>query len=249
MGPRADLVVDRTAKRNAFTQEMWSQVPDLVSRACAAPGVRVLVVRSAQPGVFSAGADIGEYRANAGDVEWGLASRDRVSAALQAIRGAGMPVIAAVDGACIGGGLGIALAADLRLATERSTFALPPARLGLLFPFADLVQLVDVIGPAAARRLLFTGGAVDAPWALRAGLVDEVHPVQAVDDEVEQLCAQICAVAPGSLRGTKEMLRLVADGVRRPTERTEALERAALRGVEHVEGVTAFLQGRPAVFG
>ena len=105
-GVAAHLVLDRPDRRNALTQAMWRAIPMLVQEA-EASGARVLVVRSSTPGIFSAGADIGEYRDSIGDVEWGVANQERVSDGTAALRASSVPVIAAVDGPAFGAGAGL----------------------------------------------------------------------------------------------------------------------------------------------
>jgi len=245
----ATVWIDQPAKRNALTQKMWDELTVLMLAAGADPAVRALLVRSATPGVFSSGADIGEYREFAGDVDWGMASQGRVSRALGAIRTLSVPSIAVIDGPCVGGGSGIALACDLRIVSERSTFAITPAKLGLVFPHEDTAALVDLVGTAAAKRILLTGFRFDAQWALVRGFVDEVHPADELDAAVAALLAEIAAAAPTSVRAMKRVVELVQQGVRGATPETDELVESALRGADHREGVTAFLERRAAVFG
>ena len=247
-GGVATVSIDRPDKRNALTQQMWDELTELVRSAAADPSLRALVVRSAEPGVFSAGADINEYRRFAGDAAWGMASQARVAGALGAIRALPVPAVAVIDGACVGGGSGIALACDLRVASERSVFAITPAKLGLVFPHEDIAALVDLVGAATAKRILFTGFRFDARWARDRGFVDEVHPVEELDAAVDGLLAELTQVAPSSVRAMKRIVGLVQQGVRTMTPETERLVEAALRGADHREGVSAFLERRAAVF-
>jgi enoyl-CoA hydratase/carnithine racemase len=242
--PVAELTIDRAAQRNALTQQMWRDIPGLIEEVRANPGVRVLVVRSGTPGTFSAGADIEEYRANAGDTAWGLHNQDLVGRALAAIRGVPIPTVAAVDGPCIGGGCGIAVACDFRIASSRSRFAITPAKLGLVYPAPDTATLVALIGPANAKRMLLTGAVFDASWAIRSGLLDEVHDADDLADAVAALVAELVAVAPGSARAMKAIIDSGAS-LSDPDE----LVAAALRSRDHLEGVTAFLARRPPKFG
>ena len=177
-GHVVSLILNRAERANAFTEEMWEGLPALVEQAgaMAADGARVLVVRSAAERAFSAGADLEEYRAHADDAEWGLGNHDRVTRALDAVRDSALPTVAVIAGACVGGGAGLAVACDLRVCSDDSVFAITPARLGLVYPYADTLALVQLIGPAAARRMLLTGARFDAEWALRVGLVDAAVP-------------------------------------------------------------------------
>jgi enoyl-CoA hydratase/carnithine racemase len=247
-GPVATLLIDRPDRRNALTQDMWDRLPELLQPIADDADVQLLVIRSAAPGVFSAGADVVEYRDNAGDVAWGLASQQRVSRALAAVRSVPAPTIAVVDGACVGGGAGIALACDLRLCSTRSFFALPPAKLGLVFPVEDTAALVRLVGPSNAKRILFTGSRFEADWAARVGFVDEVHPAESLEDAVDALTAQLLSVAPGSVRAMKGLVDQVQRGLDTSSPDTDRVVAAALAGPEHREGIAAFLERRPARF-
>jgi enoyl-CoA hydratase/carnithine racemase len=247
-GHVVSLVIDRAGRRNALTQEMWGALPDLVAPVGSDPTVRLFAVRSATPGVFSAGADVVEYRENAGDVAWGLASQRRVQRALAAIRSIRAASLAVVDGPCIGGAVGIALACDFRIATRRSTFGCPPAKLGMVFPVDDTVHLVRLVGPSAAKRLLFTGATIGADRAAEIRLVDELCDTDALDSVVARWIDELTATAPGSVRSMKRIIEMVQDGLTASTPETDAMVEAALRGSEHREGVSAFLERRSAVF-
>lgn len=247
-GPVASIAIDRGTKRNALTQQMWEELALLAMRASKESATRVVVVRSRVPGVFSAGADIGEYRAAVGDPEWGMASQARVGRALAALRAIPVPTIALIDGPCIGGGSGIALACDFRIAAETATFAITPARLGLVFPHEDIAALANLVGLSATKRILFTGERFDATWAARIGFLDEVCQSGEMEATLRRWVDALIAVAPGSVRSMKHMVNLVQQGVRSATPDTLALVEAALRSRDHLEGVTAFLEGRRADF-
>lgn len=242
------MIIDRVGSRNALTQDMWDAVPRLLDPLREDTTVRLLTVRSANPGVFCAGADVVEYRDNAGDVAWGKQSQQRVEDALRSIRSFAAPTLAVIDGACIGGGGGIALACDFRLSSTRSVFGLPPAKLGLVFPIEDTVELVRLVGPAAAKRLLFTGAIFDAEQARSMGFLDALCAVDELDDLVDAWTEQIVATAPGSVRSMKRIIGLVQAGLTEGNDETDALIAAALSGAEHREGVTAFLERRAADF-
>ena len=242
------LVIDRPDRANAITQEMWMAVPGLMADAAAVRGVRAVVLRSASPKVFAAGADLEEYRANAGNANWGVLSGARVGAALAAVRHCPVPTIAAISGACVGGGLGMAIACDFRVASDTSFFALTPARLGLVYPYVDLVELVDLVGSASARCILLTGERVDVEWAVARGLVTEAVGVDQLDAAVTRLVDAICAVSDFSVRSMKRMIALALGGQRTDSVETDGYTREALAGADHVEGTAAFLERRPARF-
>lgn len=245
-GAVARLLIDRAPKRNAFDQAMWEALPGLAEAAMAEPAVRVLVVTSAEPGPFCAGADIGEFAARSGDPAWRARNQAAIRRTQVTLARAAKPVIAAVDGDCIGGGCGLALACDLRVASPRARFGITPAKLGLVYPLHDTKLLVDVVGPAQAKRMLFTGGLLDAAEAQRIGLVDVL-----ADDlagAVAELTGAIAAASPYSQQASKAIIRRILDGATDDDPASSAQFDAAFEGADFKEGVTAFLAKRRPSF-
>ncbi len=241
-GAVAHLIIDRAAKRNAFNQAMWDALPDLVAQAMANHDVRVLILRSAEPGVFCAGADIGELSANAANPDWLRANQTAINRAQHDLTRAAKPTIALIDGDCVGGGCGLALACDLRVASNQSRFGITPAKLGLVYPLHDTKLLVDLVGPAAAKRILFTGTLIDAAEAHRIGLIDEIA------DNADALIDSMTSVSGHSQRESKAMIRRILDGQVADDADTRALFADAFSGPDFREGVSAFLSKRKAFF-
>ncbi len=241
-GPVAHLIIDRTAKRNAFDKAMWDALPALLARAMADDAVRILILRSAGPGMFCAGADIGELSANAGDTKWLSANQSAINRAQYDLARAAKPTIALIDGDCIGGGCGLALACDLRVATARSRFGITAARLGLVYTFHDTKLLVDLVGPATAKRILFTGSLIDAADALRFGLIDDIA------ENADVLIDSLTTASGHSQRGAKMMIRRILDGQVADDDATGHLFAAAFTGTDFRKGVDAFFNKRNADF-
>ena len=241
-GAVAHLIIDRAAKRNAFNQAMWDALPDLVAQAMANHDVRVLILRSAEPGVFCAGADIGELSANAANPDWLRANQTAINRAQHDLTRAAKPTIALIDGDCVGGGCGLALACDLRVASNRSRFGITPAKLGLVYPLHDTKLLVDLVGPAAAKRILFTGSLIDAAEAHCIGLIDQIA------NNADALIETITSVSGHSQRESKAMIRRILDGQVADDADTRALFADAFSGPDFREGVSAFLSKRKAFF-
>ncbi len=245
-GARATLTLDRPAKRNAIDLAMWEELPRLVEAAMADPAVRLLVVTGAG-GMFCAGADIGEFAAHAADPAWRARNNAAIRAAQTTLARAPKPVVAAIDGDAIGGGLGLALASDVRLATPRARLAMTPAKLGLVYPLHDTKLLVDLVGPAQAKRMLFTARLLSAAEAARIGLVDEV-----VDDlaaAVDEFAARVTALSATTQIAAKAMVRRILDGASDDDAESAAEFDAAFTGADFAEGVAAFHAKRPARFG
>ncbi len=246
-GPIARLLLARPDKRNAIDQAMWEAIPRLVAAAGAEPGIRVLLIASSTPGVFCAGADIGEFARESGSADWRAANQAAIRAAQLAVARAPCPVIAAIDGDCVGGGCGLALAADVRIASPRARLGITPARLGLVYSLHDSKLLVDLVGPGQAKRMLYTGMLLSATEALRIGLVEELadDPLAAA----EALAGQIVSSSPFSQRGTKAIVRRILDGSTDDDAASAALFDSAFTGADFAEGVGAFLAKRPPRFG
>ena len=241
-GAVARLLIDRTAKRNAFNQAMWDQLPDLLADAMGDAAVRLLVLQSAEPGMFCAGADIGELLANKDNPAWGRANQAAIFRAQYELTRAAKPTIAFVDGDCVGGGCGLAIACDIRLATSRSRFGITPANLGLVYPLHDTKLLVDLVGPGQAKRMLYSAQLLNAAEALRIGLVEELA------DSADDLAQLIASKSLYSAKGTKQFVRRILDGQADDDDDTRAIFSASFSCPDFAEGTSAFVAKRKPAF-
>ena len=241
-GSVARLLIDRPLKRNAMTTAMFEALPALIAQADADPAVRVIVLTSARPRLFCAGADIAELAAHAGEPAWQRASQAAINRAQHDLARTAKPTIAFIDGDCIGGGCGLALACDIRIATMRARLGITPARLGLAYPLHDTKLLVDLVGPGQAKRILFTGLLIDAAEALRIGLVDIVA------DHPDEIVEAVATTSDHSHRQTKAIVRRILDGQADDDAATLAMFAEAFDGPDFREGVAAFLEKREAEF-
>lgn len=237
-GPVARLLIDRPDRRNAMTQAMWEQLPQLVGQAMADDAIRVLILTSATPGLFCAGADINEFATCSADPGWRIANQAAIRASQYALAHAQKPVIAAIDGDCVGGGCGLAIACDLRIASPTARLGITPAKLGIVYSLFDTKLLVDLVGPARAKRILFTGALHTADDALAIGLIEEIapDPLTAADT----LARTIAANAQHSVRASKAIVRRILDGQADDDATTLALFRDAFTLPDFAKGVTAF---------
>ena len=246
-GAVARLSIDRAAKRNAFTQAMWEALPDLLADAVATPGVHVVVLQAAAAGAFCAGADIGEFASLSRDAAWRTANAAAIRRAQFELARVAKPVIAQIEGDCIGGGCGLAIACDIRVATPTARFGITPAKLGLVYSLHDTKLLVDLVGPGQAKRILFTAGLIDAAEAQRIGLVEIVADDAA--GAVTALAEQIAAASPHSVGASKAIVRRILDGQADDDAASSALFGEAFTGPDFEEGVAAFLAKRRPRFG
>jgi enoyl-CoA hydratase/carnithine racemase len=241
-GPIGRLLIDRPDKRNAFNQEMWERLPVLLAHALADRAIRVIVVQSAAPGIFCAGADINELLAHRGNASWRAANQDAINRAQHDLARANKPTVAFVDGDCVGGGCGLALACDLRVATPRARFGITPAKLGLVYPLHDTKLLVDLVGPGQAKRLLFTGALIDAEEALRIGLVEMV------DTGIDALTEALAGNSAHSIQQIKQFVRRVLDGQSDDDAMTLDAFAQAFTKPDFLEGTAAFVEKRSPQF-
>lgn len=241
-GATAHLLIDRAARRNAFDLAMWQALPGLLAEAAADPALRLLVLRAAEPGAFCAGADIGELLANKDDASWRAANQAAINRAQYELTRFALPTLAFIEGDCVGGGCGLALACDLRVAAPAARFGITPAKLGLVYPLHDVKLLTDLVGPGQARRMLYTGDLIGAEEALRIGLVE------ALGEDVSQIAEPILAASPHSTRAIKGFVRRVLDGQAEDDAETLALFAEAFTGADFLEGTTAFVEKRKPEF-
>jgi enoyl-CoA hydratase/carnithine racemase len=243
-GRVATMTIDRPAKRNAMSYEMWSALPDLLGKVAADDSVRALVVRGTDH--FSAGADISEFTTLRADPDGARRYGAAVHAGERAIATLPKPTIAAVRGVCVGGGCEIALACDLRVAAGDARFGITPAKLGIVYNATSTKRLVDAVGPSWARQILFTAEIIDAATALRIGLVNELceDPVARASALAETMAAR----SQVSVHGAKTIIDRITDGGPIEDETVHALYESSVRSADYAEGVAAFLDKRPPRF-
>lgn len=218
---------------------MWQSLPLLLDQALAVPGLRVLTIRAAtEGGAFSAGADIKEMVANGGDAAWRADNQAAIFTAQRRLARFPLPTIAFAEGDCIGGGCGLALACDIRVATPQARFGITPAKLGLVYPFHDIKLLSDLVGPGQAKRLLFTGTLIDAIEARDIGLVEVIGSSPA------NLERQISGASGSSNRAMKDMVRFLLDGQSDDTDQTRQMFADAFDGPDFAKGTGAFVEKR-----
>ncbi|RMD90721.1 MAG: enoyl-CoA hydratase/isomerase family protein [Alphaproteobacteria bacterium] len=241
-GAAGRILVDRGAKKNAFTCAMWARLATLLEKA-AAMDIRLLRVESAAPGIFSAGADLAEFAAMASNRDLRREGRDRMRRALDMLAAFPRPTVAVISGPCMGAGLALAAACDLRIADATARFAVPPAKLGLVYMQSDLARLVALVGVAETKRLVFTARTIDAAEALRIGLVEELVTTGALSAAAERLGAEIAAGAPASITTMKTFIERAAAGEGEDTASLDAFLEA-YDSPEFAAGLAAFRRRR-----
>jgi len=248
-GPVATLAIDNPQKRNAIDLEMWKALPSIMHDLTTDERVRVVVIRGAGGAAFASGADISEFHTVRADAAGGRLYEAANEAAFWAVAHCPKPVIAMIRGFCLGGGFGLALACDMRVAEERAVFGIPAARLGVGYPPGAMALIVSVLGPAVAKDLLFTARRIDASEAQRMGVVQQVVADQELDSAVLSLAETIAANAPLTIRAAKAAIDAAAGLPRSPGAPSPvALADACFDSGDYREGRRAFLEKRHPVF-
>jgi enoyl-CoA hydratase/carnithine racemase len=238
----ATIWLNRPAKRNAVTNEMWVALGRHCRELADEPSARVLVVRGVGDH-FCAGADIGGLRLD--DPSFGRANAESEAALAQFPK----PTVAFIRGSCVGGGVQIAASCDLRIADTTARLGITPARLGIIYPTSALRRVVELIGPSAAKHLLYSAELIDAQRALRIGLLDEVHPPGDAEARLDQFAALLANERSQlTQQASKAMIdAVVADGHIGPD--LVAHWSAEMRSTDDLaEGMAAFAERRPARF-
>ena len=198
---------------------------------------------------FSAGADISEFEKKRHSEDAIEIYNQAVSNATRALVEARKPLIAKIDGYCIGGGLGVAMCCDLRIAAEDSRFGIPAAKLGLAYRWEDVRALVQLIGPTFTREILYTGRLFDATEAQQMGLVNRVMPQSELQAFVSDYAARIAANAPLTVRSVKETVnQVLKDPAARDIAQVERLIAACFASEDYQEGRKAFMEKRKPEF-
>ena len=238
----------RPEKHNAISHAMWAALGGVMPVLAADDSVDVVVFRGSAGGPFSAGADIGEFTTLRGDPDGARGYGETVAAGERAIVDFPRPTVALVQGFAIGGGTQVALACDLRVCDTSARFGITPAKLGIVYALSSTARLVETVGPAWARWILYTGDLLDAETALRIGLVHEVCAVHDIDARVAELAATIAARARISVTGAKTLVERAARGDREEDDAVRTLYETSYTSSEYAEGVDAFLGKRTPDF-
>jgi enoyl-CoA hydratase len=248
-GPIGRLIFNNPARHNAVSLEMWQAVTQIMDDFEQDDAVRVIVVSGAGGRAFVSGADISEFKEKRASEE-AVAAYGKISeGARRRLQDTLKPTIAMISGYCIGGGVGTALACDLRIAAEGSRFGIPAAKLGLGYAYDGIKKLIDLVGPAYAREIFYTARQFSAEEALRMGLINQLVPADQLESHVKDYCEMIAANAPLTIRAAKQIVR---EALKDESERDMALCKRVVdecfASADYAEGRTAFMQKRRPVF-
>jgi enoyl-CoA hydratase len=243
------ITFNQPEKRNAMSVGMWDGLVQILDEFEGSDRVRVAVLTGAGHKAFVSGADISQFEQNRANADAQRQYDAVTSHGRNRLAAFSKPVIARIRGFCLGGGLGIAMQADLRIAAVDSEFGIPAARLGIAYGFDMVSKLVGLVGPAHARTLLYTGKRIDAAEAERIGLVNKVVADEDLSDEVVEIARTIADNAPLSIRAAKLAVAETQKACgERNLDAVQAAIAACFDSADYREGRTAFMEKRAPGF-
>ena len=248
-GHVGQILLDHPERHNAISTEMWQGLLDAALELGGDSEIRVVLLRGAGQKAFAAGADISEFDEKRTDSSANQAYDNVSDLAYQALSTMPKPLVAMIHGYCIGGGLAVALTADLRIAADDAKFTIPAAKLGLGYRAGGLGKLVQLIGPSATKRILFLADRFGAEEALTMGLINQLVPKAELESVTDQWMQRICENAPLTIRAAKAGI----DEWAKPEssqdfDTVNLLVDACFDSADYREGVEAFMQKRPPRF-
>jgi enoyl-CoA hydratase/carnithine racemase len=243
------ITFNNPEKRNAMSLDMWEGLGHALVELRDDPAVRVVILTGAGDKAFVSGADISQFektRHNAAASE----EYSKKSAAQRALLADyPKPIIASIRGFCLGGGMQVAMAADIRFASDNSQFGIPAAKLGIAYGYDGLRNLVSLVGPSWARLIMYTGMRIDATEALRIGLVDRVVPDAELWNATMEIARTISGNAPLAIQAAKiTIAQVLKDSGNRDMDAIKAIGTACMDSEDFREGRTAFMEKRKPQF-
>ena len=245
----ATLTINNPERHNAVSLEMWQTAAMALKDFADNPAVRVVILTGAGDKAFASGADISKFEHERGSADAVAEYNATVDRLQQTLLDYPKPTVALIRGYCIGGGLSMALCCDLRIANDKSRFAIPAAKLGLGYSYASVRRLMDLVGPQFVYEILFTARQFDATEALQMGLVNRVLPETEIHDYVHQMAETIGGNAPLTIQAVK---RIVCEALKEQSQRDLAacdrLVQQCFASADYREGRRAFLEKRKPGF-
>ena len=243
------ITFNQPEKRNSMSMEMWNGFGEILDEFTEDSSVSVVILTGAGNKSFVSGADISQFEKNRNSAD-AQVEYDRVTGVgRQKFHDFRKPIIARIRGFCIGGGLAIAMGADLRIASADSEFAIPAARLSIAYAAESIKQLIDLVGPAHARMILYTAKRIDAAEAQRIGLINRMTAEESLNDVVLDIARTIADNAPLSVAASKVIINeMIKDESQRDMAAVQRVTDICFNSADYKEGRTAFMEKRPPRF-
>ncbi len=246
----ATITFNRPDQLNAIDFDGWRELRRIADELASDDSVRVVVITGSGDKAFSAGADIKDFDEYRHDSASAKVYAEAFDGALDAIEATPKPTISLIKGFCIGGGSELSMATDIRIAADNCQFGIPVAKLSILIGYREMRRLLQLVGPGHANYILMSGRHIDAAEALRIGLVNQVVPINDIDEYVYDLAREIVPLAPLSQSRHKEIMQTVLKntGLDYLTEEQEYLPFANFDSADYHEGRQAFIERRTPKF-
>ncbi|MEX2615874.1 MAG: enoyl-CoA hydratase [Alphaproteobacteria bacterium] len=243
------MTFNNPARRNATSLEMWEAIDVILKDFEADDKVRVIVMKGAGGKAFVAGADISEFKEKRNDAEAAERYAQASDGAKALLANLKKPLIAMINGYCLGGGLAVAMSADMRFASDDAQLGVPAGRLGIAYNFDSLRRMVQLVGPAMANEIMFTARRLNATEALHAGLLNRVVPVDQLESTVTEVARTISRNAPLSVNASKVTIKeVLKDESQRDMAMLAKISEDCFNSADYQEGRQAFMEKREPVF-
>jgi enoyl-CoA hydratase/carnithine racemase len=243
------ITFNNPEKRNAMSLDMWEGLGQALVELRDDPRVRVVILVGAGDKAFVSGADISQFEKTRHNAEASEEYSKKSAAQRALLADYPKPTIACIRGFCLGGGMQVAMLADIRIAAENSQFGIPAAKLGIAYGYDGLRHLVSLVGPSWARLLMYTGMRIDAAEGLRIGLVDRVVPDAELWDTTTEIARTISGNAPLAVQAAKiTIAQVLKDPDKRDMEAIRAIGTACMDSEDFREGRQAFMEKRKPRF-
>jgi enoyl-CoA hydratase len=243
------ITFNNPEKRNAMSLDMWEGLGHALIELRDDGDVRVVILTGAGDKAFVSGADISQFEKTRHNAQASEEYSKHSAAQRALLADFPKPIIACIRGFCLGGGMQVAMAADIRLASENSQFGIPAAKLGIAYGYDGLKHLVSLVGPSWARLLMYTGMRIDSAEALRIGLVDRVLPDAELWNATTEIARNISGNAPLAIKAAKiTIAQVLKDESHRDIDAIKAIGTACMDSEDFREGRQAFMEKRKPQF-
>jgi enoyl-CoA hydratase len=247
-GSTGILVLNAPERRNALSLDMWRAIPEIIAEFEKNQAIRAIVLKGAGDEAFAAGADISEFEDNRATNDGAKTYDTATYQAMLSLERCSKPVVAAIRGICFGGGMALAMACDLRLASDNSRFCIPAAKLGIGYGLAGTEALVAKLGPALTAEMLFTAKVYNAQEALMRGIVQAVAPVAEFDNLIAAYTTMLGQNAPLTVLAAKKAISAALSTKEEDRAEAHHAVAACMTSTDYAEGRKAFLEKRKPNF-
>jgi len=243
------ITFNNPARHNAVSMSMWEALPVILADYASDPEIRVVILNGAGDKAFVSGADISEFKEKRSSKEASAAYNAASDAATHALKEFAKPTIAMIRGYCYGGGVGIAVGCDLRIASDDSSYSIPAGKLGVGYRYEGIKRLSDLVGPQFTMEIFYTARRFSAQEALAMGLINRMLPAAELESYTREYAATIAGNAPLTIAAVKRsVLEYMKADKERDVSIPNRMVEACFASEDYIEGRDAFMQKRKPVF-